>query len=190
MENYDEEIKRACEVLRRGGVILYPTDTVWGIGCDATCSDAVRRVFEIKQRSDSKALIVMVGDRKYLERYVDNVPQVANELIEAADRPVTVIYDHGVNLAPEVIAADGSVAVRVTSEEFSRRLCNAFRKPLVSTSANISGFPAPSVFSEIPGAIISKMDYVVGCRREECVPSKPSIIIKISDDCTFKIIRK
>lgn len=190
MENYEDEIKKACEVLRHGGVILYPTDTVWGIGCDATRSDAVRRVFEIKRRADSKALIILLGDRKYLDRYVDNVPQVADELMEASDRPVTIIYDRGINLAPEVTASDGSVAVRITSEDFSKRLCNALRRPLVSTSANISGTPAPSTFNEISEKVMEGVDYVVGCRRDDSRPSKPSIIIKISDDCRFKIIRK
>lgn len=190
MDGYDEDIKRACEVMRRGGVILYPTDTVWGIGCDATRSDAVSKVFEIKRRADSKALIVLTDSIEGLWRIVDNVPSVAEDLIELSDRPVTIIYDKGINLAPGVTATDGTVAVRVTHEEFSRRLCRAFRRPLVSTSANVSGKPSAAVFSEIPAEIIDAVDYVCTSRRDDIAPARPSMIIRVSDDLTFKVIRE
>ena len=144
-----DEIKKACEVLQKGGVILYPTDTVWGIGCDATNEEAVKRVFEIKQRADSKAMLVLVDSPVKVDFYVQDVPSVAWDLIEMTTKPLTIIYDGARNLAPNLIAADGSVGIRVTSEEFSKQLCFRFRKAIVSTSANISGQPAPAVFSEI-----------------------------------------
>jgi L-threonylcarbamoyladenylate synthase len=190
MDNFDDDIKKACDVMRRGGVILYPTDTVWGIGCDATNSQAVKRVFEIKHRCDSKALIVLVDSIDALWRVVDSVPEVAEQLIEASDRPTTIVYDKGINLAPEVTAQDGSVAVRVTAEEFSRRLCYRFRRPLISTSANISGQPTAAFFSQISQDIIDSVDYVCTSRRDDTTAAKPSLIIKISADSTFKIIRK
>ncbi|MCM1518616.1 MAG: L-threonylcarbamoyladenylate synthase [Pseudoflavonifractor sp.] len=188
--NIEEDIKQACATLSRGGVILYPTDTVWGIGCDATRPDAVRRVFEIKRRADSKALITLVDSVERLERYVDNIPDAARDIIELSDRPVTIVYDRGRNLAPELLADDGSVGIRVTAEEFSRRLCRAYRKPIVSTSANISGSPTPATFKDITPAIKSAVDYVATTRRGDSAPHKPSAVIKLSDDGTVKIIRK
>lgn len=184
-----EDIRLATEVLRRGGVILYPTDTVWGLGCDATCTAAVKRVFEIKQRADSKALIMLVGNEGTLQRYVNDIPDVAWELIEAAVNPLTIIYDHPAGIAPEAMAADGSAAFRITGETVSQRLCNAFRKPLVSTSANISGMPAPRIFSEIDPRITAAADYVMTARRHDTAPASPSSIIKVSDGGLFKIIR-
>lgn len=186
----DEDIREACAVLARGGVILYPTDTVWGIGCDATRSDAVRRVFDIKRRADSKALITLVDDEARLERYVGNVPDAARDIIELSDRPVTIVYDHGLGLAPELLAGDGSVGIRVTREEFSRRLCRAFRRPIVSTSANISGEPAPATFAGISPEIRSAVDYIVEARRDDASRATPSSVIKLSDDGTVKILRK
>lgn len=190
MSQIDEDIKLACEAMRKGGVILYPTDTVWGIGCDATCSNAVKRVFEIKRRADHKALIVMLSDVSRLDRYVDEVPDVAFELIEAAVSPLTIVFDRGINLAPELLGEDGSVGIRVTNEDFSRRLCRAYRRPIVSTSANISGEPTPMTFREISQEIISQMDYVVVSRREDNKPHKPSSVIKLGSDSSVKIIRK
>lgn len=187
---FEEDIKKAADTLRRGGVILYPTDTVWGLGCDATNADAVRRVYDIKRRADSKALIILLGDRRDLYRYVDEVPDVAMELLDVSVRPTTVIYDKGINLAENVTAADGSVAIRVSSDIYCRQLCRALRRPLVSTSANISGQPTPALFSEISPEIISAADYVAAYRRDDMTRALPSVIIKISADSTFKIIRK
>lgn len=184
-----DDIRNAIEVLRRGGVILYPTDTVWGIGCDATNPAAVKRVFEIKQRSDSKALILLVGNEGTLQRYVENIPEVAWQLIDAAVNPLTIIYDKVTGVAPEAIAADGSAAFRITHERVSRRLCDIFRKPLVSTSANISGKPTPHIFSEISPEIINAVDYVMTARRDDTTEANPSSIIKVSDGGLFKIIR-
>lgn len=190
MESFDDDIKAASEVVKRGGVIVYPTDTVWGIGCDATRSDAVKKVFEIKRRADSKALIVMLGSIDSLYRYVDNVPEIALQLIETAVKPTTIIYDRGINLAPELMASDGSVAIRVTNEALSNKLCRLCRRPLVSTSANISGAPTPRCFAEISDDVLSMADYVIKSRRHEDRLASPSTIIKISDDWSFKIIRK
>ena len=174
-----DEIKKACEVLQKGGVILYPTDTVWGIGCDATNEEAVRRVYEIKKRADSKAMLVLVDSPVKVDFYVKDVPVVAWDLIEMATRPLTIIYDGARNLAPNLRAEDGSVGIRVTNEEFSRQLCFRFRKAIVSTSANISGEPAAAVFSEISEEILNAVDYVVDYRREETGHPKPSSIIRL-----------
>lgn len=187
---FDEDIKNAVEVLKRGGVILYPTDTVWGIGCDASNAKAVERVYEIKRRADSKALIILVGNKHDLNRYVDEVPDVAAELIDVSVRPTTIIYDRGINMASNVTADDGSVAIRVTSDSYCQQLCRALRRPLVSTSANISGEPTPALFKEISPEIINAVDYVAEHRRRDTSRSIPSVIIKISADSTFKIIRK
>lgn len=187
--NYDEDIRQAVEVMRNGGIIAYPTDTIWGIGCDATNSAAVKRVFEIKGRADSKALITLVGNEATLERTVENVPEVAWQLIEATDRPTTIVYDHGTGIAPELLAEDGSLAVRLTREAFSNRLCQTFRKPIVSTSANISGQTSPKCFAEISQAILDKVDYVCTSNRNATPCGKASMIIKISDNGVFKIIR-
>lgn len=185
-----DEIKKACEVMQKGGVILYPTDTVWGIGCDATNEEAVRRVFEIKRRADSKAMLVLVDSPVKVDFYVDEVPEVAWDLIEMTTKPLTIIYDGARNLAHNLIAEDGSVGIRVTNEEFSKQLCFRFRKAIVSTSANISGHSAPSVFSEISDEIKKAVDYVVDYRREETGHPKPSGIIKLGKGGQIKIIRE
>lgn len=189
MEDYTEDIRTACNVMKRGGIILYPTDTVWGIGCDATNSAAVKRIFELKRRADSKSMITLVADMAALERIVENVPDAAEQIIEASDKPVTVVYDHGQNVAPELLASDGSLGVRVTSEKFSQMLCRSMRRPIVSTSANISGQPTPHTFAEISKEIIDGVDYVCTSRRNVNKPSKASLVIKISDNGVFKILR-
>lgn len=174
----------------KGGVILYPTDTVWGIGCDATNEEAVKRVFEIKRRADSKAMLVLVDSTAKVDFYVSEVPNVAWDLIEMTTKPLTIIYDGARNLAPNLIAEDGSVGIRVTSEEFSKQLCFRFKKAIVSTSANISGEPAPAVFSEISEEIKNAVDYIVDYRRDETDPAKPSSIIKLGKGGTVKVIRE
>ena len=192
MSEYSEDIKAAVEVLRRGGIILYPTDTVWGLGCDATNSEAVKKVFAIKQRADAKALITLVGSLAQLERTVDGIPEVAYQLIEFSDKPITIVYDGvlpSARIAPELLAPDGTIGVRVTNEEFSRGLCRAFGKPLVSTSANISGKPTPENFSEISPELLEAVDYVCKSRRDDKTPSKPSTVMRLSEDGSFKIIR-
>ena len=185
----NEEIKKACQVMREGGVILYPTDTIWGIGCDATNEEAVRRVYEIKQRADSKATLVLVDSAVKVDFYVQDVPEVAWDLIELADKPLTIIYSGARNLAPNLLAEDGSVGIRVTNEAFSKRLCQQFRKAIVSTSANVSGQPSPQNFSEISPEIKEAVDYIVNDRREETDKAKPSSIIKLDKGGVIQIIR-
>ena len=184
------DIARAVEVMRRGGVILYPTDTVWGLGCDARNAEAVARIFKIKQRADAKALITLVGDMAQLDRIVDDIPEVAEQLVDVSVEPTTVIYDHGINVAPNLLAEDGSIGVRLTREEFSAALCRAIRGAVVSTSANISGDPTPMSFADISPEILDAVDYVCTSRRDEAPAVKASSIIKISAGGLFKIIRK
>lgn len=176
--------------MREGGVILYPTDTIWGIGCDATNEDAVRRVYEIKQRQDSKAMLVLVDSSVKVDFYVRDVPEVAWDLIDLADKPLTIIYSGARNLAANLLAEDGSVGIRVTNEDFSKRLCQQFRKAIVSTSANISGQPSPKNFNEISEEVKSAVDYIVGYRQEEMSNPKPSSIIKLDKGGVIKIIRE
>ena len=185
----NEDLKKACDVLRKGGLILYPTDTIWGIGCDATNEEAVQRVYTLKQRADNKALLLLLGNEARLESYVQEVPEIAWSLIEVADRPLTLIYPGARNLAPNLIAEDGSVGIRITREEFSRRLCEQFRRPVVSTSANISGQPAPHTFQEIAEEIKQGVDYIVQYRQDDLTAAQPSSIIKLGAGGLFQIIR-
>ena len=189
-EQYRDDIAEAVAAMRRGGVIAYPTDTVWGLGCDARNSAAVRRIFEIKRRCEAKALIPLVDSMAMLERTVDEVPEVAEQLIEAAVDPVTVIYDRGRDVAPELLADDGSIGVRLTREPFSAGLCRAMRGPVVSTSANFSGEPTPLDFSSIDPELLGLTDYVCRSRRDEAPAPKASTVIKISAGGLFKILRK
>lgn len=187
----EEDIRNAVETLRRGGVILYPTDTVWGIGCDATNAEAVARVYDIKKRDDSKAMICLVDSDARLQRYVRNVPEVAWQLLDCvADKPTTVILDGAVNLAPNLLADDGSVALRITAEPFSKELCFRFQKAIVSTSANISGQPTAQNYCDIAPEIITAVDYVCWSRRQEHKPHTPSSVIKLGMGGEVQIIRK
>ena len=186
----EEDIRNAVETMRRGGVILYPTDTVWGIGCDATNAEAVKRVYEIKQRDDSKALICLVDSDARLQRYVRNVPDVAWQLIDCMDKPTTLILDRAVNLAPNLIAEDGSIGVRITQEPFSKELCFRFQKAIVSTSANISGQPCAQNYRDIDPQLLEAVDYVCWSRRQEHKPHTPSSIIKLKQGGEVEIIRK
>lgn len=185
-----EDIKNAIEVMKQGGVILYPTDTVWGIGCDATNADAVAKVYKIKKRDDSKALICLVDSDSRLQRYVKQVPNVAWDLLDVAVKPTTIILDGAINLAPNLIAEDGSIALRITKEPFSHELCYRFQKALVSTSANISGEPAAANYGDISQEILDAVDYVCYSRRQEHKPHTPSSIIKLAEDGEVTIIRK
>lgn len=185
-----EDIRKACEVMQKGGVILYPTDTIWGIGCDATNAEAVKRVYEIKKRSDSKAMLVLVDNAVKVDFYVDGAPEVAFDLIELTNKPLTIIYDGAKNLAPNLIAEDGSIGIRVTSEEFSNQLCYRFRKAIVSTSANVSGEPSPATFGEISDEIKQAVDYIVQSRQQENKASQSSSIIKLGKGGQVKVIRE
>ncbi|MDE6793130.1 MAG: threonylcarbamoyl-AMP synthase [Muribaculaceae bacterium] len=186
---FQEDIKEAVKVLKEGGIILYPTDTVWGIGCDATNPEAVAKIYKLKEREESKSMLVLVEGEAALERVVEDVPEVAWQLIEAAVNPLTIIYDKGRGVAPNLLAGDGSLGVRITKEDYSAELCRRLRRPLVSTSANISGKKAPSIYSEIPPEIIAGVDYVAHFRREETSAPSPSNIIKIGEGGLVKVIR-
>ena len=190
----EEDIRNAIETMRKGGVILYPTDTVWGIGCDATNAEAVKRVYEIKQRDDSKALICLVDSDARMQRYFRNVPDVAWQLIDSLKdceaKPTTLILDGAINLAENLIAEDGSLGIRITNEPFSKELCFRFQKAIVSTSANISGEPAAQNYCDIDQRIIDAVDYVCWSRRQEHKPHTPSSIIKLKENGEVTIIRK
>lgn len=184
------DLRQALEVLHRGGVILYPTDTVWGIGCDATNPEAVKRVYAIKQRTDSKALITLVDSPAKIQAHVAEMPDVAWDLIDVAVKPLTIIYDGARHLAPNLLAEDGSIAMRVTSEAFSQMLCMRFKKPIVSTSANISGAPTPATFAEIDERIKQAVDYICTTRQDDRSIASPSSIIKLGVGGEVKIIRE
>ena len=191
----EEDIRNAVETMRKGGVILYPTDTVWGIGCDATNVEAVKRVYQIKQRDDSKALICMVDSDARLQRYFHQVPDVAWQLIDSLigdeySKPTTLVLDGAINLAENLIAEDGSIGIRITNEPFSKELCFRFQKAIVSTSANISGEPAAQNYCDIDPRILEAVDYVCWSRRQEHKPHMPSSIIKLKENGEVTIIRK
>lgn len=186
-----EDINKALEVLRNGGVILYPTDTIWGLGCDATNADAVKRIYEIKQRADNKSLIVLIDSVNRISSYVESVPDVALDLIDLATSPLTVIFEGAKNLAPNVVnAEDQSVGIRVATDDFCPTLIQRFRKPIVSTSANISGQPAPACFDQIDQKIIDSVDYVVQHRQDDTSKHKASGIVKIGRNGEVKVIRE
>lgn len=184
-----EDLQEAIEVIRKGGIILYPTDTIWGIGCDATNKEAVEKIYKLKQRSDSKAMLVLLDSPAKLPAYVAEVPDQAWDLIELSEKPLTIIYPGAKGIALNLIGQDGSVGIRITKELFSKTLCERLRGPLVSTSANISGSPSAAVFSEISKEILDGVDYVVKFRREETKAPKPSSIISLSVKNEIKIIR-
>ncbi|MFV0593686.1 MAG: L-threonylcarbamoyladenylate synthase [Draconibacterium sp.] len=185
-----EDIKKALEVLKSGGIILYPTDTIWGIGCDATNAEAVKRIYELKKREDSKSMLVLMENPALLDRYVSEVPEVAWDLVELTNTPLTVIYPGAKNLAANLVAEDGSIGIRFTKEEFTSKLLQRFRRPLVSTSANISGEKSPAFFDEISEEIKNAVDYIVEYRQDDHTVSKPSSIIKLGPGGQIDIIRK
>jgi L-threonylcarbamoyladenylate synthase len=187
---FEEDIRNSLKVLKEGGVILYPTDTVWGLGCDATNNEAVKKIFSIKSRSESKSLIVLVNGLVMLERYVREIPEIALELIEVADKPLTIIYPEAKNLAPEIPADDGSAGIRICTEKFCNELIGRYRRPIVSTSANISGEPTPGCFTEISENIIKAVDYAVAYKRDDRQKSFSSPVIKINLNGVIKILRK
>lgn len=186
---FADDLKKAVEVLKRGGIILYPSDTIWGLGCDATRQEAVERIFSIKRRDDGRSLIVLVNGFGMLEHYVRSVPEIAYQLAEIAVSPLTIIYPEGRNLAPGVRGSDGSVGIRICSDGFCNELVTRFGKPVISTSANISDTPAPAVFSEIDKVIADSADYVVSYRQTDRTRNTPSSIIKVDYNGVVKIIR-
>ena len=191
---YDkEDLQEALRVLRNGGIIVYPTDTVWGIGCDATNAEAVAKIYALKQREDSKSMLVLLDSPAKLPYYVGEVPETAWALLEASEdaetKPLTLIYPHARNMAPNLIAEDGSIGIRITKEPFSKALCAQLKHPIVSTSANISGHPTAHFYAEIEQAILDGADYVCRFRREDDCPAEPSSIIQLLADGSFKILR-
>ena len=188
-EQVKVEVKKSLAVLKNGRVILYLTDTVWGLGCDATNPEAVRKIYEIKKRADSKTMILLVDLEARLSTYVKEIPEQAWPLIEFTDKPLTIVYDGARNLPPELIAEDGSIAIRVTNDEFCKNLIGVLRKPLVSTSANISGSPTPAIYQEVSEEIRSSVDYVVNWRKDDRQRHAPSSIIKLQKGGLIQIIR-
>lgn len=186
----NDDLNNALKVLRDGGIILYPTDTIWGIGCDAGNEEAVARIYSIKRREDSKSMLVLLHSEGLLPSYVSEVPEIAWELIEVAIDPLTIIYPGAKNLAKNLIGADQSIGIRITGDDFCKSLIGKFRKPIVSTSANLAGAPSPDNFSEIDPSIIDQVDYVVKWKQDDYAKSKPSSIIKIGTGGEIVIIRK
>lgn len=184
------DINKALAVLNTGGVILYPTDTVWGLGCDATNELAVAKINTLKGRTANKSLIVLLANDNQLQSYVNEIPEVAYQLIEYAENPLTIIFDGAKNLAKGAINADGSIGIRIVKHPFCEQLLQRFRKPIISTSANFSGKPTPLIFDEIADEIIEAVDYVVEFEQENHTPKKPSTIIKLGASGQFKFIRK
>jgi L-threonylcarbamoyladenylate synthase len=188
--DFSEDIKNACDVLRKGGTILYPTDTIWGLGCDATNKDAVSKIFELKKRPENMSMIVLVCNEVMIERYVREVPEIAWQLIEVADKPITIIYPGARNLAVNAIASDGTIGIRICKDDFCNQLISRFGKPIISTSANFSGEKSPSFFDEISEDLAKAVDYSVTYRQSDTQPTEPSSIIKIGLGGEIKIIRK
>ena len=183
------EINNALKILKQGGLILYPTDTVWGIGCDATNVEAVENVFKLKQRNDSKALICLVADDRMLKKYINKIPEAALDIIDLAEKPTTIIYDEPQNLAHNLIASDNTIAIRIPNDDFCFQLLRKLNGAIVSTSANISSQPTPNSYKEISQEILKGVDYVVNLHHEK-TSSKPSSIIKLSNDGIVKVIRQ
>lgn len=186
----EEDLKQVVSVLKKGGIILYPTDTIWGIGCDATNASAVKRVYEIKQREDTKSMLILVKDTDMLSRYVEEVPAIALDLIRLSEKPITIIYSGATGPAANLIAGDGSIGIRVTTDPFCAAMIRLLGRPIVSTSANISGAPAPDNFSGISRDILDKMDYVVRYRQEEMKKGKASPVIRVWSNGEIKIFRE
>lgn len=185
-----EEIDKTVNVLAKGGIILYPTDTVWGIGCDATNQKAVERIYKIKKRIENKSLIILVSDTDMLKEYISEIPEIVWDLVKNVDRPTTFIYPKAKKLAKKIIASDGSIAIRIVRDEFCRQMITLFGKPVVSTSANISGEPPPLIFSKISSEIKKRMDHIVALDQDKIREIRPSTIIKLFKNGDYEIIRK
>ncbi|MEI6854032.1 MAG: L-threonylcarbamoyladenylate synthase [Bacteroidota bacterium] len=185
-----DEILKTYEVLKTGGVILYPTDTVWGLGCDATKASSVERIFKLKNRPEKKSLIILLDQYEKLYQYVDDVPEIAFDLMNSITTPLTIVYPHAKNIAKKLISEDGSIAIRVVKDEFCRKLISLMNKPLVSTSANITGQPTPLIFKKIAPEILKGVDYVVNYAQTRIDQVKPSTIIKFNLKGEYEIIRK
>ncbi|MBW8683267.1 L-threonylcarbamoyladenylate synthase [Chitinophaga rhizophila] len=189
MTDFENDVTASLQVLRSGGLILYPTDTIWGIGCDATDEEAVKKVFALKQRPEAKSLVILLADVKDLLKYVAHPSPDIADVLAGFDRPTTVIYEGALDLAPNVINSDGTVAIRIVKDTFCRHLIKRLRKPLVSTSANISGQPSPATFADVSMAIRNGVDHVVGYRQDDTTPAQASRIIRLRKDGSIEVIR-
>lgn len=185
----ESEIQKCVDLLRAGKVILYPTDTIWGLGCDATNDDAVKRIFDIKQRIEGKSMLVLLDKSDRLPLYVKRIPLIAWDLLNETARPTTYIYPEGQNVAPSILPLDGSLAIRIVNNDFCKKIISGLNRPIVSTSANISGTPAPRIYTDIATEIIRKVDYVVPAQYAESTDYKPSRLIKFLDDYNFVVVR-
>ncbi|AMR31749.1 translation factor Sua5 [Mucilaginibacter sp. PAMC 26640] len=185
-----DEVNKALKVIQEGGIILYPTDTIWGIGCDATNTEAVKKIFALKQREESKSMIILIDTDNKLQSYITEVPEIAYQLIEYAENPLTLVMPGARNISPSLIAEDGSVGVRVSSHPFCQQLIQRLRKPIVSTSANISGHPSPEYFGKIEQEIIDGVDYVVDIDQYSTEVKKPSTIMRLDPNGSFEFIRR
>ena len=185
----NEDIKNALAVLRNGGTLCYPTDTIWGVGCDATNADAIKKIYALKQRTASMPLLILVDSAAMLERYVENPPEVAFDIIELSEKPVTIIFEKGINLPANLLSADGSIGIRVSREAFTQQLIQQFRRPIVSTSANFHGKQSPQFYDQISETIIENVDYVVSYRQDDRSPQEASSIIKLTNAGVCTIIR-
>jgi L-threonylcarbamoyladenylate synthase len=188
--NFEDDVEKAIKVLESGGIILYPTDTIWGIGCDATQENPVRRIFDLKQREDSKSMIILVAEEKDILQYVAAPDLSVFDFIEQQSKPTTIIFENAIGLPDNLVSEDGSIAIRIVQDNFCRHLIKRLRKPIVSTSANISGQPSPKSFQEISEEIKNGVDYIVNWRQNDLSPSQPSQIIKWNNDGSHTVIRK
>ena len=186
---FNTDIEACLRVLESGGLILYPTDTIWGIGCDATNETAVEKIFTLKKRIETKALIVLIADERSLLQYVASPHIEVFDYIQGVSKPTTIIYENAIGLASNLLAEDGSVGIRICADEFCKHLIKRFRKPIVSTSANVSGFPPPKVFSDIDIAVKEGVDYMVHYRQDDTIPVEPSAVVKCNKDGSFTILR-
>ena len=184
-----QDARNAAKAIRQGLIILYPTDTIWGLGCDATNADAVEKIYRLKQREDSKSMLALLGRSDDLFRWLENVPETALKLIDVAVEPLTIVYDSPQHIATNLLASDGSLGIRITKDRFCQELCKLAGVPIVSTSANVSGMKTPSTFKEIEQTIKDGADYIVGYRQADETRHRPSGIIKVKDDETLTIIR-
>jgi L-threonylcarbamoyladenylate synthase len=185
-----DEVQKALKVLKEGGIILYPTDTIWGIGCDATNTEAVKKIYQLKQRDEAKSMIILLDTENKLESYISEVPAIAYDLIEYAENPLTLVMPGAKNVSPALISADGSIGIRVAKHDFCRQLIERLRRPLVSTSANISGRPSPQYFGQVEQEIIDGVDYVVDLEQHDTQPKKPSTIMLLRPDGRFEFLRR
>lgn len=185
-----DEVNKALQIVQQGGIILYPTDTIWGIGCDASNTEAIKKIFKLKQRDEAKSLLILVDTENKLESYVQDVPAIAYDLIEFADNPLTLVMPGAKNLPPELISPDGSIGIRVSKHPFCQQLIQRLRKPLVSTSANISGQPSPQNFMQIAPEILEGVDYVVDIDQHDLSVKKPSTIMRLEPSGRFEFIRR